>query len=428
MSLARRLMRSTAVPFQPGQAEYAGGGSTAKTYDFQVPAGVTRISAVAINAAMQGANVAPYNGEPGGPLHWREFDVTPLEWLTVTVGTGVGRGAVKESSVKRGGTYLVRPGYHLSLGGGGGDGGGGGFGAAGSGGLGGGAGGYDGGGGRGGNYTGTVNGGQAGANSGAGRGGDSDSVPYGYAGMLGEGTGLLGLSEDLSTSLGPKLFGGGAYWAGAAQSGGVRLLWGGGRAYPGNAPDAEDDTAATFIAAASGSSAAFTFHTGALAGDLVVLHIGTAGSGSITGVTGSANWNQDASGLWYWKQVTQADIDASIAGTIAFSATISFAWITATYRGPRVAVQRSLVSQAAANVVIPGFTKRTDCKRVLALVRDSGNSGSISAPSGFTSRQTKLSSNLRTLLADVAPASYTDGASVTAFTVADPIGTLIELY
>lgn len=431
MSLARRLMASTSSSVKPAQAEYTVPG----TYSLQVPAGVFSFSGVVIAAGNPGQNINPFPGGSGGNLHWNnDVPCTPGEWLTVIVGAGAS-GSTRDSAVKRGATNLLRavstPGslFHPTLGGGGGSGGAAGPGSPGSGGLGGGGPGYAGDGGRGGDYHDNFNGLMPDANSGGGRGGDANGVPYGWQSEGGEGTGLLGLSTDLSASLGTVRCGAGN-WAGAnaGQNGGVRVLWGGGRAYPGNVPDAPGDVPAVFVSSANGSGSgpvAFTFHTSALEGDLVVVWIQISSSGSYGGVSGSTNWNQ--AGALYWKQVTAADITASAAGTVTFVSSGTMNWISATYRGPRVAVFRKSASDfpPASTVVIPGFTKRIDCQRVVSIVYDP-DTGPATTPAGFTSRGTRTTP-IGMRLSDAAPSSYTDGASVTYTGMGDTSGALAQL-
>lgn len=448
MSLARRLMASTVLGGSTGpvgQVEYETSGSTTtpQTFTFKVPAGVTEMWGVAIGGGLEGANVSPFQGASAGNLHWNSFPVTPGEWLTIQTGTGQTRTtANKESSVKRGSTYLLRATlgatlYHTTLGGGGGQGGAGGSGVDGNGGLGGGGPGYTGKGGKGGNYFDTTSGAFPEANSGGGRGGDQNGVPTGYVGLRGEGTGLLGRSPDKTTSLGPKSYGAGSYWAGSGLPGAVRLLWGGGRTYPDNAPDRADGGAASFVSAANGVTRAFTFHGGggAQEGDIVVLaHRLTSSGGSFSGIVGSSNWNaaEATSGAnVLWKQVDAADLAASAAGTISIGGTGSLRWATATYRGGKRLLGRTAASAASGGVTLPGFPKRIDSKRVIAVGSDQNvGSGSITFSPGFTSRVNVGGGgvNVTVAIADKLSSSYTDGSSVTGTTGTSGVAALIELY
>lgn len=418
MSLARRLLMGSGVTADPGQVELTIPG----TYLVQVPPGVRRFSGVVIAAGMASTNTTPFNGWPGGNLHWRNgVEVTPGEWLTVIVGDGA-LNVAKGSAVKRGADYLLRAEnlhitFHDVLGGGGGFGGGGGPGNPGNGGLGGGGPGYTGRGGVGGNYLDTVNSQPPEANSGGGRGGDKNGLPYGWQGESGEGTGLLGRKPDFSGSLGVIRCGAGV-WGGPAprgQDGGIRLIWGGGRSYPDDAPDAPFEGEALFVTTANGSSAgpaAFTFHTDAQEGDFVLVWLRFPSGGSFSGIGGSPNWQ--VAGQVFWKQITDDDIAASIAGTVTFLGSGTMSWISATYRGPRVAVRRSAASDipSADTVVVPGFTKRVDCQRVVAIISDPDSGSTMATPAGFTSRAMRTTP-LRMRLSDAAPASYVDGAPVT---------------
>lgn len=446
MSLARRMMASSSLGTLPGQAEFTLPG----LYDFQVPAGVTSISAVGIAGGAVGRNVSPFNGGGGGGNHWlNNIPVTPLEWLTVRAGTSVTlANDAGESYIKRGSTFLVRAGpgagfgsvaggptYFLTLGGGGGKGGDGGTGNDGNGGLGGGAGGYEGAGGKGGDYYDAANGQMPAVDSGGGRGADANGVPYGWTGNRGEGCGLLGRTPSFAPgSVGTK-FGGGSIATGSADTGGLRIIWGGGRAYPDNVPDIANTVPATFVATANGtqnnsSPMPFTFHTSAVAGDLLLVWPTLIGSGSFAGFAGISNLNQVGSA--YWKQITAADIAASLAGTTTILGDGNRSWVTALYRGPRVAVRRSVASDfpASDTVTVPGITKRIDCQRLVLTASDPDASASIPTPTGFTSRASRTTP-LDMRLSDIAPADYTDGSSIVMTGMVATSGAtaqLIELF
>lgn len=442
MSLARRMMASSSLGTLPGQAEYTSPG----TYNVVVPAGVTSFCGVAIAAGLKGTNLNPFNGAAAGNLHWRnEVACTPGELLTIVVGRGDTTSAVNaESSIKRSSTYLLRASnssgnisglYHPTLGGGGGAGGSPGSGSPGNGGLGGGGPGYEGKGGTGGNIYDTANGQMPEVNSGGGRGGDANGVPYGWSSQRGEGTGLLGRSPDFSTSLGAVRCGGGDWAAGSGGlDGGVRIIWGGGRAYPDNVPDLASSVVATPISTSNGSVSGsspivFTFHTDAVEGDLLVFWPVLAGSGSSGSFTGISNMHQ--AGVVYWKQITAADIAASIAGTTQFSGSGTRGWVTQTYRGPRVAVQRAVAPSfpVTDTVTIPGVTKRIDCKRLVVTSSDADAGATNDTPAGFTSRANRTTP-LKMRLSDIAPASYADGSDIILTGMVATAGTsayLIEL-
>ena len=94
------------------------------TYSFEVPAGVTEVSAVAIGggggaAFCTGSNASSAGGGGGGGNAWGTFTVTPGETLTVVVGTGglggQSSGAIAgasggDSTISRGGTVLLNGG------------------------------------------------------------------------------------------------------------------------------------------------------------------------------------------------------------------------------------------------------------------------------------------------------------------------------
>lgn len=253
-----------------------------------VPAGVTKVSAVAVGgggggAAGDGGRGEPNTGGGGGGLSWARFKVTPGETLTIAVGAGGTSLAGSDgtagglSSISRSGVDLVVAGgggggFERNEGpggtggthsvgavyaGGGGAGGTGGSATDGSGGSGGGgAGGYSGNGGTGGSSSGTN--GLAGVGGAAG-GGGGRSGTTGIAGS-GGGTGLfgegaLGAGGTASNGGGGGSgggagltdvtgVGGGAYGGGGGARtdqagvgsdgapGAVRIIWGTGRTYP----------------------------------------------------------------------------------------------------------------------------------------------------------------------------------------------------
>lgn len=417
MSLGRRLLMGANVGRAiPGQMELVEPG----TYVFEVPPNVYRFSAVAIGAGFKGTNSSPFPAGSGGNLHWiNDVPCTPGEFLTVQV--GLQTSVTAESFIKRGSTYLVRaaggqpngsqsPTYHDALGGGGGRGGAGGPADVSSSGLGGGGPGYTGDGGRGGNYIDTSQGQMPDANSGGGRGGDRNGVPNGWNSTRGEGTGLLGRAPDRQSSLGTPRCGAGDWAIGTGLDGGVRIIWGGARSYPDTASDYPSSEVATFVSGSTGSGTipqAVTFHgSGAAVGDLVLL-MAFPGNGS---VTAPAGWH--GGGPLFWKQVTQDDLDASAAGTILLTGgDAPITWGCYVARGARVAAVRSQALADTSDITATGFTKRVDCKKVVAVVGDI-DTATMGVPAGFTARVTRSTAPcLR--FADIAPSAYVDGASVT---------------
>lgn len=446
MSLARRLMASAfsvASGIVAAQVEYTAPG----TYVLIFPEGVETFSAVGIAAGLEAPNVTPFTGKAAGNLHWRNnIPVPASRMVTIQIGDGDGTGASnKETSIKDGGTYLLRASnsnggagedYWLTLGGGGGRGGLGGPGGPGNAGLGGGGPGYDGQGGQGGNYLDTAQGQLPVTGSGGGRGGDINGTPNGWLSSYGEGTGLLGRSADKTTSLGAKLFGYGA-WGGPSAGGGdggVRVIWGDDRSYPDNPPDRASDVAATFVASANGaqnnsSPMPFTFHTDAEEGDLLLVWATRLGAGSFGGFAGISGLQPV--GAAYWKQITAADIAASLAGTTTLLGSGNRAWAAAVYRGPRIAVQRAVAPGTASDTVtVPGITKRIDCKRLVLTVSDQDAAAVIPTPVGFTSRASRTTP-LDMRLSDIAPADYVNGTNIVMTGLDATTGTtayLVELY
>lgn len=283
------VLTRTITIFESLQQAY----TTAGSYFFTVPAGVTSICALVIGGGGCGAanisNGASASGAGGGGgLSWlNNIPVTPGEQLTIVVGAGGltsanYRGQAGEASyIQRNSTNLVYAG-----GGGGGVGNDGNFrpviewigGAGGSGGTsvdpsygggnggnggkggnnswragGGGAGGYTGAGGAGSNVAGSFVAGSNGSGGGGGGGGGSDSSGVagggGGVGMYGQGADGAGGTNGSPNGKGgsggttnPFLFKGGLYGGGGAGStggaygvgsnGAVRIIWGSGRAFP----------------------------------------------------------------------------------------------------------------------------------------------------------------------------------------------------
>ena len=105
---------------EPGQAYYSSPGS----YTFDVPSGVTQISAVCVGGGgggggNNGTSGPGSSGGGGGGLAYGTFSVTSGESLTVTVGGGGSGGSPSstgaaasggDSKISRGGTDLLRGG------------------------------------------------------------------------------------------------------------------------------------------------------------------------------------------------------------------------------------------------------------------------------------------------------------------------------
>jgi hypothetical protein len=220
----RSFRRTIAGPVQ-GQQAY----TTAGTYTFVVPAGITSISAVCVGSGANGTN-----GNGGWLSYSNSVAVTPAESLTVVVGAGgtVDGNPGNLSSIARGATDLVR-----ALGGGlggtnvgdvsnyGGDRGGyTGYSFMGGGG----AGGYSGAGGMGGGNSVSVAG-TGGAGGGGGRGGETNAFfIYDYygdglaGGGGGGGVGILGTGSSGAggSQGGSESSGGGGGGAGSSGSSG----------------------------------------------------------------------------------------------------------------------------------------------------------------------------------------------------------------
>ena len=239
--ISNTLIGADVTPVTKGQQLFESSTS------WVVPENVTSVCAVLVGG---GAGSAGGPGK-GGSLRWINFlEVTPGETLTVTVG-----GAGDRSRIRRGGTDLIvaagaTDGTSTSLSTenvGGGDGGAAGSNDTGSTGVGyggcGGAGGYSGNGGKGGNGSGS-----AGANGsgGAGGGGGAGRRAYeesgngglgGGVGLYGEGSsgegGAGGASGGDSGQAGSPGSGGvTTKYGGSNRAGGIRIIWGDGRAFP----------------------------------------------------------------------------------------------------------------------------------------------------------------------------------------------------
>jgi len=254
------IINDTSLTVSPiGQEEYTSAG----TYSWTAPAGVTSVSVVAVGAG--GYNAGEYTGAVGGGgggalAYKNNIAVTPGQSYTVVVGDSFNGGPGGSSAFAAGfGTMIAGGGggnaafnTPASTGGAGGlpsgtydagyAGGAGGSYSSGSGfGGGGGAGGYAGAGGRGGS-----NGGSGSNGSGGGGGGGGSSS--GYGGTKGGGVGILGAGSNGtgasgsghggagSNGVGVQHGGGGTAWNGGysalAGKGAVRIIWGNNRAFP----------------------------------------------------------------------------------------------------------------------------------------------------------------------------------------------------
>ena len=272
--------------------------TSAGSYTFTVPIGVSTISAVCIGGGGGGCgaagNTAQNSGSGGGGgglAYKNNISVTDGEVLTLNIGTGGDGGTTSNTSARDGddgtdttltrsdGTVLCRAkagqgGSRASAGGQGGklnEGVGDGGGSGGNGGAntsgnassgGGGAGGYSGSGGAGSSGSGSGSSGSGGGAGGGGRAQDSVAGNGGGVGLLGEGSsgnggsgvtgsakhGYGGSGGTRSTSLTAGLYGGGGGSSddavtsngGTGGQGAARIIWGSGRSYP--STNTGDDT------------------------------------------------------------------------------------------------------------------------------------------------------------------------------------------
>lgn len=269
-----RMMMGASASKRVGQQAW----TTPGTYTFEVPMGVTSISAVCIGGSDSGGGGSSVRGGDGGYgaalRHIRDLAVTPGELLTVVVAAGgaqptlgsTGSQVGGTSEIKRGTTQLLFAGRSSTgsaigkVGGatiGGGNGGAPTSGWAsssesGNGGSGGGAGGYSGNGGNAGTNGTAATGGAAGGGHSNNLGTKVTGVGGGGVGLLGEGAsganGTTSVREGRGGSDGAAgsnqsggLFGGGSggdgstsagTYGNAGRNGAVRIIWGFGRAYP----------------------------------------------------------------------------------------------------------------------------------------------------------------------------------------------------
>jgi hypothetical protein len=306
------FLTTTAAPTAPqGEASF----TTAGTYSWTAPVGVTNVSAVCVGG---GGNAYNPKGGSGGGLGWKNnISVVPGNSYTV-VAAAAGGGASYFID-----TLTVRGGGGSSSGGSGGSytGDGGGYGGRGGPGLnspekggGGGAGGYSGNGGAGGGGSCPACGDDDGKNGSGGGGGGgaegSGSGGGGGVGLFGRGTNGLGAKDTGNYKGGGGgsggqngasyggAYGGGGGSNGAAGRGACRIIWGQNRAFPitntGSLPaqDGEDTYASQF----------YTFNTSGY-GDLMgfkvdLLAYGTANTAD--GIT-TKIWNISTSS---WEEIT----------------------------------------------------------------------------------------------------------------------------
>lgn len=313
------------------------------TYSWTVPTGITSISAVCVGGGGGGSgNASTFDfGAGGGGLSYSVgIAVTEGESLTINVGMGGTGGSAtagsdgQTSSILRGVTTLlhatggqrgVNPGgsggsggvtLGYSGGGNGGKGGNDGGTPASQGGGGGGAGGYGGNGGAGGNQNGSgqvgVGGGGGGGSYGGTQGGGGGGVGVGGSGPSGAGGSVVGggggggslgsdgYGDNTTPSSNTVVFGGlyggggsgGDVFGSQGGGGAVRIIWGGGRAYPLTGTEDQFDTsssvpaAPTLIGTSSNNitssnvtSIDLSKPAGTQAGDFVVVML-TGGGGS----------------------------------------------------------------------------------------------------------------------------------------------------
>ena len=240
LSYVLKAINDSIWPVNPGQQEY----TTAGTYSWVAPSGVTSVSVVTVGAGSSSTWAFPYiPGGSGGGLGWKNnIAVTPGQSYTVVVGalsnstggtsyfintsTVAGFGG-QDASTLGSNTEGTVPGGTF-VGDGGGNGGPAGVSGSGSGG-GGGAGGYTGAGGGGRSYN---------SNTGAGYGGSGGGGAGGGDGGVGGGVGLLGQGANGTYPGGAGSGGSGALYGGGGSSGGgggggaVRIIWGQNRAFP----------------------------------------------------------------------------------------------------------------------------------------------------------------------------------------------------
>ena len=236
-----------------GQVAY----TTAGTYSWTVPNGVSTVCAVLVGGGSQTSNGGT-GGYPGGGLRYiNDMPVTSGQTYTVVVG-----GAAGNSSISRSGNTYIQANAGTDVGGtgttvgsgpfggtvGGGNGGDGGGSSSGFGfGGGGGAGGYSGNGGSGGGGGANGVGGSGSSGSGGGGGGGGGSGTGG-GGSNGGGVGIYGQGSNGSggaggryggssgsagsSGSGQNYGGGGSVYSNGSAGGAVRIIWGAGRAFP----------------------------------------------------------------------------------------------------------------------------------------------------------------------------------------------------
>lgn len=263
-SPASAVSNSVTPTAAPGQQAY----TTAGTYSWVAPAGVTSVCVVCVGGGGGGAygNAVSGGGSGGNLRYVNNISVTPGASYTVIVGVGGAKGTSTNGSpggdssfgaslvVAKGGTggsdtVVSSPTTgNVGTGGNGGNGGGGGSYDGGAGG----AGGYSGNGGAGGNGVGD-SGSSGSGGGGGGGGGGAGGAGGGGVGILGEGASGSGGAEGTRGGGGSGGAGGGsgsqggAYQTGGAYGGGsgggyagtrpggvgaVRIIWGAGRAFP----------------------------------------------------------------------------------------------------------------------------------------------------------------------------------------------------
>lgn len=165
--------------------------TTPGTYNFTVPSGVTSICGVCVGGGATGA--FSYGGYGGCLAYSNDIAVTPGEVLTIISGAAATTGGA--SSIKRGSTALIQ-----AKGGGGSD-----------------------------TFVGTYH---LGAQTGAGRYWTDGTAYSGGVGLLGEPSGAPVVGPYGTGGTQGRLYPLPRIAPGFGASGGVRIIWGAGRAFP----------------------------------------------------------------------------------------------------------------------------------------------------------------------------------------------------
>ncbi len=175
---------------------------------------------------------------------------------------------------------------------------------------------------------------------------------------------------------------------------------------------------ATYTASGGSGAVAVTMPAGSAPGHLALIFC--ENFSSAPAATGWALITPTVSafteGMWVlWKVLTAGDVSGGASVSNGVSGSITSCLV---YAGPSAVAQKAYVEGAsAASLSLTGFTKAAASQLIVAHIADRDTSNStdtIAAPAGWTSHKFPLLTGpYGSVTAEILPALYTNGASVT---------------